>query len=262
MGIIDTHSHVTCDRLINRVDEIVANAQANDIEKILIVCCNRKEAELAIQVAEQYDIFDCAFGYHPENANDIQEEDFIILKEILQNPHMIALGEIGLDYYWVSDNAKQQKELFIRQIEIANELDLPILIHMREATLDTVEILKTHPCKGILHCYSGSVETSQILLKLGYYISFAGPLTFKNAKEAPLVCEKVPLDRLFVETDAPYLTPHPFRGKENEPFYVRYTFERVCEIKQIEADVLMNQMKENYYRLFTKAKRREYDHNL
>ena len=253
MGIIDTHSHVTCERLVGRIDEIVANAKAHNIEKILIVCCSESEARLAIQAAEKYDIFDCAFGYHPENVDDINEHDFEILKDILANPHMVALGEIGLDYYWVSDNKEKQKELFIRQIQLANQLQLPILVHMRDATQDTIEILRQNPCKGIMHCYSGSAETSKILLKMGFYLSFAGPLTFKNAKDAPEVCRQAPIDRIFVETDAPYLTPHPFRGKENEPAYVHLTFEKVCEIKEMEPQVLMDQMKENYRRLFTKS---------
>ena len=253
MGIIDTHSHVTCERLVGRIDEIVANARAHNIEKILIVCCNESEARLAIQAAEKYDIFDCAFGYHPENVDEINEHDFEVLKDILANPHMVALGEIGLDYYWVSDNKEKQKELFIRQIQLANQLQLPILVHMRDATQDTIEILRQNPCKGIMHCYSGSAETSKILLKMGFYLSFAGPLTFKNAKDAPEVCRQAPIDRIFVETDAPYLTPHPFRGKENEPAYVHLTFEKVCEIKEMEPQVLMDQMKENYRRLFTKS---------
>ena len=166
---------------------------------------------------------------------------------------MVALGEIGLDYYWVSDNKEKQKELFIRQIQLANQLQLPILVHMRDATQDTIEILKQNPCIGIMHCYSGSAETSKILLKMGFYLSFAGPLTFKNAKDAPEVCRQAPIDRIFVETDAPYLTPHPFRGKENEPAYVHLTFEKVCEIKEIDSQILMDQMKENYRRLFTKS---------
>lgn len=253
MGIIDTHSHVTCERLVGRIDEIVANAKAHNIEKILIVCCSESEARLAIQAAEKYDIFDCAFGYHPENVDEISEHDFEVLEEILANPHMVALGEIGLDYYWVSDNKEKQKELFIRQIQLANQLQLPILVHMRDATQDTIEILKQNPCIGIMHCYSGSAETSKILLKMGFYLSFAGPLTFKNAKDAPEVCRQAPIDRIFVETDAPYLTPHPFRGKENEPAYVHLTFEKVCEIKEMEPQILMDQMKENYRLLFTKS---------
>ena len=256
MGIIDTHSHVTYHRLVDRVDEIVKNALEHNVTRVLIVCCTLEEAEKAIVLCNQYDIFDMAFGYHPEDADINHNIDFSDLRRILSHPRCIALGEIGMDYHYTKENKEQQKQLFIRQIELANELDLPILIHMRDATLDTIEILKEHPCKGIMHCYSGSLETAKILVKMGYYISFAGPLTFKNAKDAPDVCKWVPLDKIFVETDAPFLTPHPFRGKENEPFYTYLTFNKVCEIKELDETTLMNQMEENYFNLFTKAKRR------
>ncbi len=254
MGIIDTHAHVTYGDLALRTKEIVENAKAHNVTRILCVCCSVEEARKAIEIANQYDIFDCAFGYHPEDVDTIQDQDYKILKEILQDPHMIALGEIGLDYHYTKENKEAQKKLFIDQIKIANEMDLPILIHMRDATLDTLDILKEYPCKGIMHCYSGSLDTAKILINLGYYLSFAGPLTFKNAKDAPVVCEWVPLDHIFVETDSPFLTPHPFRGKQNEPFYTYLTFEKVCEIKKMDPEVLMKQMEKNYFTLFTKAR--------
>ncbi len=254
MGIIDTHAHVTYQDLALRTDEIVKNALKHNVTRILCVSCTKEEALKSIEIADQYDIFDCAFGYHPEDVDKISDSDFNDLKQILQNDHFVALGEIGLDYHYTKENKEKQKELFITQIHLANELNLPILIHMRDATLDTLEILKKHPCKGIMHCYSGSLETAKEIIKLGYYISFAGPLTFKNAKDALKVCKWVPLDRVFVETDSPFLTPHPFRGKPNEPFYTHLTFEKVCELKQVNPELLMKQMENNYHTLFTKAK--------
>lgn len=254
MGIIDTHAHVTYQDLALRTDEIVKNALKHNVTRILCVSCTKEEALKSIEIADQYDIFDCAFGYHPEDVDKISDSDFNDLKQILQNDHFVALGEIGLDYHYTKENKEKQKELFITQIHLANELNLPILIHMRDATLDTLEILKKHPCKGIMHCYSGSLETAKEIIKLGYYISFAGPLTFKNAKDALEVCKWVPLDRVFVETDSPFLTPHPFRGKPNEPFYTHLTFEKVCELKQVNPELLMKQMENNYHTLFTKAK--------
>lgn len=254
MGIIDTHAHVTYQDLALRTYEIVKNALKHNVTRILCVSCTKEEALKSIEIADQYDIFDCAFGYHPEDVDKISDSDFNDLKQILQNDHFVALGEIGLDYHYTKENKEKQKELFITQIHLANELNLPILIHMRDATLDTLEILKKHPCKGIMHCYSGSLETAKEIIKLGYYISFAGPLTFKNAKDALEVCKWVPLDRVFVETDSPFLTPHPFRGKPNEPFYTHLTFEKVCELKQVNPELLMKQMENNYHTLFTKAK--------
>ena len=174
------------------------------------------------------------------------------LRRILAHPRCIALGEIGIDYHYTKENKEVQKQLFIRQIELANEFNLPILIHMRDATLDTIEILKAHPCKGIMHCYSGSLDTAKILVNMGYYISFAGPITFKNAKDAPEVCKWVPNDRLFVETDAPFLTPHPFRGKQNEPAYVEHVLNKICEIRDMDYSEVVDITTNNVFRLFDK----------
>ncbi len=253
MKIIDTHAHVTCDDLFSRVDEITRNAQENGIYKVLIICTSFIEAKRALELAESCELYDCAFGFHPENADEITADDLAKLKTILQHPKMVALGEIGLDYYWRQDNKEKQKKLFIDQIHLANELNLPILVHMRDATADTLDIFKEHPVHGVMHCYSGSVETAKILLKMGFYISFAGPLTFKNAKDAPAVCAMVPADRLFVETDCPYMAPHPYRGKQNEPQFVRFTFEKACEIRGVDQEELSEQMLENYRRIFPKS---------
>lgn len=253
MKILDTHSHITCDALYERIDEIIENAKHANIERILCVCCSKEEIERALQLAQRYDFIDCAYGYHPEDVDQITDQDLSELEAILRNQAIVALGEIGLDYYWVQDNKLAQKELFIKQIELANKLDLPILIHMREATMDTLEILKQHPTKGIFHCYSGSVETSKEIFKMGYFVSFAGPLTFKNARDSVEVCRQAPLDRIFVETDAPYLSPHPMRGTQNEPANVVHTFNKLCEIKETDPQIVANQMKLSYQKLFKKA---------
>lgn len=252
-GIIDTHAHVACSDLIGRIDEIIENAKQHNIIKILIICTSIAESKIAIQLAQEHELFDCAVGFHPEDANTITTEDLLVLEEVLKHPKVVALGEIGLDYYWVQDNKPQQKELFIKQIELAKSNHLPIIVHMRDATEDTTLILKEHQTQGVLHCYSGSYETSKTLLKLGYYISFAGPLTFKNAKDALLVCKETPIDRLFVETDSPYLTPHPHRGKQNEPAYVHFTFEKLCEIKEVDQEEAMMVMMSSYRKLFSKT---------
>lgn len=253
MKIIDTHSHITCDALYERIDEIIENAQKANVERILCVCCSKEEIERAIELAQRYDFIDCAYGYHPEDVDKINDPDLVELETILKNEHIVALGEIGLDYYWVQDNKDAQKNLFIKQIELANRLELPILIHMRDATLDTLEILKAHPTMALFHCYSGSVETSKQIFKMGYYVSFAGPLTFKNARDSVEVCRQAPLDRIFVETDAPYLSPHPLRGTQNEPANVVHTFNKVCEIKEMDPQRVADQMKINYQTLFKKA---------
>lgn len=253
MKLIDTHAHVTCDELFNQIDAITSRAKEAGLVKILIICTNFEEARRAIELAEKDDLYDCAFGFHPEHADLITQADCERLKQVLAHEKMVALGEIGLDYHWRQDNKEKQKQLFINQIELANELNLPILVHMRDATADTLDIFRQHQVKGVMHCYSGSLETTKLLLNMGFYISFAGPLTFKNANEALTVCEYVPTDRIFVETDCPYMTPHPHRGKQNEPYYVQFTFAKACEIKQMDPQALSNAMLENYRRCFTKS---------
>lgn len=251
-SLIDTHCHITCDAVYERIDEVVENAKAQHVDRMLIICTNFEEYERAEKVKERYtEMFDIALGFHPNDVFSFQDTDYEHLEELLRQNKLIAIGEIGIDYHYDDVPGELQKEAFIRQIAIAKKYDKPILIHMRDATKDTVAILQEHaPIKGIMHCYSGSYETAEILMRAGLYISFAGPITFKNAKGLPEVAKKIPLDRLFVETDSPYLTPHPFRGKQNEPKYVYYTFQKLCEIKNVEDTVLANQILDNYKRLF------------
>lgn len=248
-GIIDTHAHITYDKLYGRLEEVVENAKNSDIEKILCICTNPIEYERALKIKNE--MIDLAYGFNPQDIEDIDESYFDSLKQAISNKTIVAIGEIGLDYYWVNDNKEAQYELFITQIKMANEAGLPILIHMRNATNDTLMILKEY-CKTVflLHCFSGSVETAKIALKMGGYISFAGPITFKNAKGLLDVVPVVDDDHIFVETDCPFLAPHPFRGKENEPAFVKYTFEKVCELKGMDAEILKEKMMNNYKRLF------------
>lgn len=252
--LIDTHCHITCDDLYERIDEIIANAQEQGIGKMLIICTSFKEYERAAQLQEKNDLFDIALGFHPNDLYSFEEADYERLETLLKENRLIALGEIGLDYHWDDVAKEDQKTGFIRQIKLAQKYDKPILIHMREATKDTIDILKEFaPVKGIMHCYSGSYETAEILMKLGFYIAFGGPLTFKNSRGAPEVAARIPLDRLFVETDSPYLTPHPYRGKQNEPKYAAVTFEKLCEIKEVDLEEAAEQMQKNYKALFASS---------
>lgn len=251
-SLIDTHCHITCDDLYGRIEEVIVNARVHQVNRMLIICTNFIEYERAVTLKKMNEeMFDIALGFHPNDLYQFHEEDYIHLEELLQQDKLIAVGEIGMDYHWDDVTKEDQKIGFIRQIELAKKYDKPILIHMREATNDTINILKEYgPIKGIMHCYSGSYETAEILMNLGFYISFGGPLTFKNAKGAPEIAQKIPIERLFVETDSPYLTPHPFRGKQNEPQYVVHTFQKLCSIKNIDEDVLAKQLQENYKNLF------------
>ena len=249
--VTDTHCHITCDALYERIDEVLLNAKEHHVIRMLAVCTNFIEYERANKLKEEGHPIDIALGFHPNDLYAFMESDYLRLEQLLKEDKLDAVGEIGLDYHWDDVKKEDQAIGFKRQIELAQKYNKPILIHMREATLDTLNILREYaPCKGIMHCYSGSIETAEILMKLGFYIAYGGPLTFKNSRGAPCVAEKIPVDRLFVETDCPYLTPHPFRGKQNEPMYVRYTLAKLCEIKGMKEEDLCKQLEQNYQHLF------------
>lgn len=217
----------------------------------MIVCTSFKEFERAELLKQREDCFDIALGFHPCDLNEVTEADYERLEQLLREDRICAVGEIGMDYHWDEVDKKDQEAGFCRQIELAKSYGKPILIHMREATKDTLEILQRYaPHKGIFHCFSGSLETAQIVLRMGFHIAYGGPLTFKNSRGAPQVCAQLPKERLFVETDCPYLTPHPYRGKQNEPMYVEVTFDKLCEIQGVEKEVMAEQMRKSYTELF------------
>lgn len=251
ISLIDTHCHITCDQLFPRVQEILENAKLHHVERLLVVCTDWESFDRAKKLQEQEGMIDLAMGFHPSDLYAFSEADYDRLEALLAHDEVIALGEIGLDYHWDSVAREDQKRGFIKQIKLANTYQKPILIHMREATQDTLSLLQEYAkTPFVMHCFSGSKETAQIVMNMGGYLSFAGPITFKNANallEVPSVCD---VHRIFVETDCPYLTPHPFRGKQNEPMYVSYTFQKVCELLQMEATDLSTQMRENYRALF------------
>lgn len=252
--ITDTHCHITCDMLYDQIEDIISHAKENHIKRMLVVCTNFHEYNRAVKLKEKEPkLFDIALGFHPNDLYKFNEEDYMNLERLVQDNKLVAIGEIGLDYHWDDVTREDQILGFRRQIELAKKYEKPILIHMREATKDTVDILKEYiPLKGIIHCYSGSYETAQELMKMGFYISYGGPLTFKNSRGAPEVAKKIPISRLFVETDSPYLTPHPYRGKQNEPMYANVTFKKLCEIKEIDEAKMAKQLEENYIELFQK----------
>lgn len=249
--LIDTHAHLTMDRLYGRIDQIIADAKAAGFLRIVVVCTSVEEFYRAKAYQQQEDMIDIALGFHPGDVDDITSADLAVLEACLQNNDIIAVGEIGLDYHYEPFDKGRQKQLFIQQIELANRYGYPILIHMREATKDTLDILKEYcHTKFLMHCFSGSKETAKIVLSMGGYISFAGTITFKNASGLLEVPPVVPLNRIFVESDAPFLTPHPFRGVENETKYVRYTFDKVVELLNVDAMELSLTMINNYKMFF------------
>lgn len=230
--LFDTHAHLNDERFDGERDELILSLQNNGVGAYCEIGYDVESSKKAVLLAEKYDFVYAACGVHPHDTQNLCEEDMNNLKELLKIPKAVALGEIGLDYYYDNSPRDKQKNWFDRQLKLAVELDKPVVIHTRDAMADTIDILKANPQNsGIIHCYSGSRESAKILLDMGYYISFAGPLTFKNANAALEVAKYVPDDRFLIETDSPYLAPAPYRGKRNCPIYVAEVAKRIAQIK-------------------------------
>ena len=245
--LFDSHCHLTCDALYERVDEVIKVAHDSGVVSFLVIATNFEEYERAVLLKDKYAGIKIGLGFHPNDLYAFNEDDYVHLEQLLKDNKIDALGEIGLDYHWDDVAKDDQKIGFIRQIQLANKYKYPILIHMREATQDTLDILKAYSeTNFVMHCFSGSKEVAQEVMKMGGHISFAGPLTFKNARgllEVPAVCRK---DRILIETDCPYLTPHPYRGKQNEPHYITNTFDKLCMLLDEDKQKLAVQLYANY----------------
>lgn len=234
MEFFDSHSHFNDEKFNEDREFIIKQIYNEGITKTVCVGYNLLQSEFAIKIAESTDFIYATCGISPNDIIDFSEENLKKIEELSKNNKVVAIGEIGLDYYWNKNNKIFQKELFIKQIDIANKMNLPIVIHTREATLDTIQILKEHPVdkKGIFHCCPLNQELVKEGLKLGFYISFSGNITFKNAKSEEVV-KLVPNDKILIETDSPYLSPEPFRGKRNTPSNVKLVAKKIAEIKGI-----------------------------
>ena len=247
MNYLDSHCHINDESYLEDLDEVLDRMLLNKVNKAMLVCVSLDDYQRTLNIKKEGIEFKKAIGVYPEYT-DIDETEFNKYVSLMEKCD--AIGEIGLDYHWYKDTRDKQIELFIRQIEIANRLNKPVIIHAREALGDTYNILRQHPCKAVLHCYSGSYELAKEFIKLGYYISIGGPITFKNAKEPLEVAKNIPLDRLLIETDSPYLTPVPNRGKRNEPSNVVYTAKKIMEIRGIDEERFLDQINKNYDSLF------------
>lgn len=245
----DSHCHITDEMLYGRINEIMENMKENNVDNVMVICCKEIDYLRAIELKKQFPFIRIAFGWYPQDALEITEKHFELLENVISS--LDCVGEIGLDYYWDDSFKDKQKEIFIRQIQLANQYQKPISIHMRSATKDTLDILREYAqTKIIFHCFSGSKETMMECLKMNSMISFAGPITYKNARQAIECIEACPLDRILTETDSPYLTPVPFRGKQNEPKYVSFVAKKICDIKQVDPLVLCAQIEKNFHSLF------------
>lgn len=234
MELFDSHSHYNDEKFDIDREELIKKVYEDGITRTVCVGYNIKKSKFALEIANSYDFIFATCGISPNDVEDFSMENLEKIEEIGKNKKIVAIGEIGLDYYWNKENKEKQKDLFIKQIEIANRLNKPIVIHTRDAYIDTIEILKKHQVnkKGIFHCCPLNQELIKEGLKLGFYISFSGNITFKNAKSEPAVA-LVPMEKMLIETDSPYLTPEPFRGKRNNPAMVKLVAERVSQIKGI-----------------------------
>lgn len=249
-NIFDSHAHYTDKAFNDDRKELLDSLKESGICGVINCGADLESSEKSVALSEKYDYIYCACGVHPEEVDGLPENYIDILRNMAKNEKCVAIGEIGLDYYWRQDNKELQKKVFEEQILLAKEMDLPIIVHDREAHEDTLAILKKHKPKGVLHCFSGSAETAKEILKLGMYIGLGGAVTFKNAKKPVDVAEMLPLDRLLLETDCPYMAPVPMRGKRNCSAYIEYVAEKIGEIKGIDPQTVTDNATENTKRLF------------
>lgn len=233
---IDTHSHIFDEAFELDRDAVIKRIVENKISKIVLVGFSKQTNKYALELASKHSFIYPTVGYHPSEANEIYENDLLELEELINKNKVYAIGECGLDYYWVKDNKEAQKWLFRAQIELSIKYDLPLVIHCRDAINDVYEILKEYKGKVrfVMHCFSGSKEMALEFVKLGGYISLGGPVTFKNSVAPKEVAVSVPLDRLLIETDCPYLAPHPYRGKRNEPSYVKLVLAEIARLREMD----------------------------
>ncbi|AUO11999.1 TatD family hydrolase [Priestia megaterium] len=251
--LFDTHVHLNAEQYEDDLQEVINRALEKGVQNMVVVGFDEPTIKKAIQIAETYDFIYASVGWHPVDAVDMTDEHLAWIEELAQHPKVVALGEMGLDYHWDKSPKEVQKDVFRRQIRLARKVNLPIIIHNRDATEDVVTILKEEHVEevgGIMHCFTGSIEVAKQCMDMNMYISFGGPVTFKNAKKPKEVATELPLDKLLIETDCPYLTPHPFRGKRNEPGYVSYVAEQIAELKGITYEELAEITTANAKKLF------------
>lgn len=247
--LIDTHAHLD---MYEDWDVIIKNAKENGIKKIIIPAVETEYFQKILDIANSYEDVYCMMGIFPTEAKNWHDGILDDIKEFAKNKKVVSIGEIGLDYYWDKSFIDEQKNIFIKQVKLANELGLPIEIHDREAHKDVFDILVEYNKTSdvVFHCFSGSVEFARECLKQGWYIALGGVVTFKNAVKTKEVAKDVPLDRLMLETDSPYLTPVPFRGKENQPAYVRYVADEIAKLKDIDVKEVIEATTKNAEMVF------------
>ncbi|MGS2780273.1 TatD family hydrolase [Robertmurraya sp. GLU-23] len=251
--LFDTHVHLNAEQFSEDLNEVIDRARLEGVQNMVVVGFDRPTILKAMELIEEYDFIYASIGWHPVDAIDMRDEDLVWIEELAKHPKVVAIGEMGLDYYWDKSPKDVQQDVFRKQIQLAKKLKLPIVIHNREATADIVTILKEEKAAevgGIMHCFSGSVEVAKECVEMNFYISLGGPVTFKNAKKPKEVAQEIPLNKLLIETDCPYLAPHPYRGKRNEPSYVKLVAEQIAELKGLSYEEVSQVTTENAKILF------------
>ena len=251
MELFDSHAHYNDEKFDIDRNELIKSIYNEGITRIVCAGYNVEQSKFALDLAKEFHFMYSTCGISPNDIEDFVDSNLEKIEEISKDNKVVAIGEIGLDYYWNKENKEKQKELFIKQIEIANRLNKPIVIHTRDAWVDTIEILKDHPVnkKGVFHCCPLNQELIKEAVKLGFYISFSGNITFKNAKSEPCV-SLVPMDRILIETDSPYLSPEPFRGKRNDSRNVKLVAQKIADIKGVTIEEVAQKTYENAKRVY------------
>lgn len=250
--IIDTHAHYDDEQFDPDRDELLKGMEAGEIGLIVDAGSTVASWGKIVKLTEEYPFMYGAIGVHPDEVGTLDEEQFARMSDLLALDKIIAVGEIGLDYYWDKEKHDIQKKWFIRQLKLAREKNMPVIIHSREAAADTFEIMKEHAAgmKAVIHCYSYSAEMAREYVKMGYYIGVGGVVTFKNAKKLKQVVEEIPLESIVLETDCPYLAPVPYRGKRNCSLYLPYVAEQIAEIKRTTVENVIQQTEKNSRALY------------
>ena len=243
----DTHCHIYKEYYEN-IEEVLKNAKKSNVNRMINNGCDKKSNEEVLELTKNYENIYGAIGIHPENIEEYKEEDLKWIEENLKQSKIIAIGEIGLDYHYTKENKTEQIKLLERQLKIAEQYHLPVIIHSREATEDTINTLKKYKVTGVIHSFSGSLETAKIYIKMGYLLGINGVITFKNSKLKDVIKE-IPLESIVLETDSPYLTPEPFRGKKNEPARIKEIAEFICDLKGISLEDLATITNHNIKRI-------------
>ena len=251
--IFDTHAHYDDDAFDTDREELLGKLPSQGVAKVMEIGASLASCKKVLELMQKYDYVYGAIGVHPSDTGDLDEESFAWLAEQCRQDKCVAVGEIGLDYYWDEPDKKVQKKWFVRQLQLARELVLPVVIHSRDAAADTLDILKAERADeigGVMHCYSYTKETAKILLDMDFYFGIGGVLTFKNAKKLREAVEYIPLDRIVIETDCPYLAPEPFRGKRNCSLYLPYVIRALADIKGISEEEVRSAVWENAHALY------------